>query len=199
MSKRPGSPPPPPGGALIKRARGSPAASDQQVIAISSAGEKEQGLVRSIKRTSALEAPIVSLSGSHSVRSSLSFTHITKVHFVSDSTVRNSELSFRPVRTKHRRMLGGSECLYVPAVLLFDRMKPNDPQLSGRPTPQTRTTDCCKLCTKLLYWTFTSLPSTLSCTPPLQITHSMSSPSPPVRRSGSSVRIAESSTVSTEL
>ena len=70
MSKRPGSPPPPPGGALIKRARGesSPAPSDQQVIAISSAGEKEQGLVRAIKRTSALEAPIVSLSGSHSVR-----------------------------------------------------------------------------------------------------------------------------------
>lgn len=69
MSKRPGSPPPPPSGALIKRARGdTPTSSDQQLIAISSAGEKEQGLVRAVKRTSALEAPIVSLSGSHGVR-----------------------------------------------------------------------------------------------------------------------------------
>ncbi|GJE87415.1 WD40 repeat-like protein [Phanerochaete sordida] len=66
MSKRPGSPPPPPGGAVIKRARSSPAPSDQQQMIISSAGEKEQGLVRTVKRTSALEAPIVSLSGSHS-------------------------------------------------------------------------------------------------------------------------------------
>ncbi|KIY73928.1 WD40 repeat-like protein [Cylindrobasidium torrendii FP15055 ss-10] len=61
MSKRGGSPPP--DGTLIKRARATPPPSNQ--IAISS-GTNEKGLIRTVKRTSSLEAPIISLSGAHS-------------------------------------------------------------------------------------------------------------------------------------
>jgi Prp8 binding protein len=67
MSKRGASPPPQ--GTLIKRARsGSPAPQTRQ-IAISSSNDERQGaLIRAVKRTSALDAPIVSLAGAHSVR-----------------------------------------------------------------------------------------------------------------------------------
>ena len=65
MSKRGGSPPPQ--GALIKRARSSEPEANQLVIS-SSNDEKQVGLVRTVKRTSSLEAPIISLSGSHGVR-----------------------------------------------------------------------------------------------------------------------------------
>ncbi|KZT36669.1 WD40 repeat-like protein [Sistotremastrum suecicum HHB10207 ss-3] len=66
MSKRPGTPP----GvstALTKRAReDSPAGPQQQLIAISSGNDdKQKGLIRTVKRTSSLEAPIVSLAGAH--------------------------------------------------------------------------------------------------------------------------------------
>ncbi|CAL1700065.1 unnamed protein product [Somion occarium] len=62
MSKRAGSPPP--GGALIKKARSRSPVANQ--IAISSSNdERQQGLIRTVKRTSSLEAPIISLSGSH--------------------------------------------------------------------------------------------------------------------------------------
>jgi hypothetical protein len=56
-------------GTLIKRARSSePEASNQQQLAISSSNdERQKALVRSVKRTSNLEAPIVSLSGAHGV------------------------------------------------------------------------------------------------------------------------------------
>ena len=64
MSKREASPPPE--GILIKRARGSTPPETQ--IAISSAGDdSKKGLIRTVKRTSGLEAPIVSLAGAHSV------------------------------------------------------------------------------------------------------------------------------------
>ena len=63
MSKREGSPPQE--GILIKRAREESPPSNQ--IAISSAGDNKKGLIRTVKRTSGLEAPIVSLSGAHSV------------------------------------------------------------------------------------------------------------------------------------
>ncbi|KZT71529.1 WD40 repeat-like protein [Daedalea quercina L-15889] len=63
MSKRGASPPP--GGALIKRARSNEPAQNQ--IAISSSNdERQQALIRTVQRTSSLEAPIISLSGSHS-------------------------------------------------------------------------------------------------------------------------------------
>ncbi|KAF7303513.1 WD-REPEATS-REGION domain-containing protein [Mycena indigotica] len=62
MSKRPASPPP--GGALVKRARATPPPPGTQ-IAISSAGDKNKGLIRSVQRTSGLEAPIISLAGAH--------------------------------------------------------------------------------------------------------------------------------------
>ncbi|KDQ64104.1 hypothetical protein JAAARDRAFT_144544, partial [Jaapia argillacea MUCL 33604] len=50
-------------GVLIKRIRS--ASPESQQIAISSTND-ERGLVRSVKRTSGLEAPIISLSGAHS-------------------------------------------------------------------------------------------------------------------------------------
>jgi hypothetical protein len=57
-------------GTLIKRARSSePEASNQQQLVISSSNdERQKALIRSVKRTSNLEAPIVSLSGAHGVR-----------------------------------------------------------------------------------------------------------------------------------
>ncbi|KAG2073622.1 WD40 repeat-like protein [Suillus decipiens] len=65
MSKRGASPPPLTEGTLIKRARSNSPAQNQ--IAISSGNdERQKGLIRSVKRTSNLEAPIISLSGSHS-------------------------------------------------------------------------------------------------------------------------------------
>ena len=66
MSKRAA---PQEGGALIKRARSSePEANNQQQLAISSSNdERQKALIRSVKRTSSLEAPIVSLSGAHAV------------------------------------------------------------------------------------------------------------------------------------
>lgn len=64
MSKRTHSPPPA-GGALVKRAKATPPPSNQ--IAISSSNdERSKGLIRTVQRTSALEAPIISLAGSHS-------------------------------------------------------------------------------------------------------------------------------------
>ncbi|KAK7696125.1 hypothetical protein QCA50_000768 [Cerrena zonata] len=63
MSKRGASPPPQ--GVLIKRVRSSSPVHNQ--IAISSSNdERQQALIRTVKRTSSLEAPIISLSGSHS-------------------------------------------------------------------------------------------------------------------------------------
>ncbi|EAU82738.1 U5 snRNP complex subunit [Coprinopsis cinerea okayama7 len=65
MSKRSLSPPPSNAGALIKKARATPPPSNQ--IAISSTNdERNKGLIRTVQRTSNLEAPIVSLSGAHS-------------------------------------------------------------------------------------------------------------------------------------
>ncbi|KAF8204572.1 U5 snRNP complex subunit [Pholiota molesta] len=62
MSKRPSSPTS--GGALMKRARATPPPSTQ--IAISSANEdRNKGLIRTVARTSNLDAPIVSLAGAH--------------------------------------------------------------------------------------------------------------------------------------
>ncbi|KAJ8502683.1 hypothetical protein ONZ45_g11536 [Pleurotus djamor] len=63
MSKRGGSPPPE--GVLIKRARSSTPPTTQ--LAISSSGDdRQKGLIRTVKRTSSLEAPIISLAGAHS-------------------------------------------------------------------------------------------------------------------------------------
>ncbi|KAH9947217.1 WD40 repeat-like protein [Amylocystis lapponica] len=62
MLKRGASPPP--GGVLVKRARSSSPAANQ--IAISSSNdERQQALIRTVKRTSSLDAPIISLTGSH--------------------------------------------------------------------------------------------------------------------------------------
>ena len=59
-------------------------------IAIASAnGGKSKGLVRSIKRTSGLQAPIISLTGAHGVRNQAGFVSSTNeiadagAHFVS--------------------------------------------------------------------------------------------------------------------
>jgi Prp8 binding protein len=55
-------------GTLIKRARSSEPETNNQQLAISSSNdERQKALIRSVKRTSNLEAPIISLSGAHSV------------------------------------------------------------------------------------------------------------------------------------
>ncbi|KAJ7681884.1 WD40-repeat-containing domain protein [Mycena polygramma] len=64
MSKRPASPSG--SGALIKRAKGTSPPPGSSQIAISSGGDKGKGLIRTVQRTSGLEAPIVSLAGAHS-------------------------------------------------------------------------------------------------------------------------------------
>ena len=66
MSKRSASPPPAQG-TLIKRSRSSEPQNTAQLIISSSGKEREQALIRTVKRTSNLEAPIVSLSGAHGV------------------------------------------------------------------------------------------------------------------------------------
>ncbi|KDQ15481.1 hypothetical protein BOTBODRAFT_54751 [Botryobasidium botryosum FD-172 SS1] len=65
MEKRKSPPSPPPlASALIKRARATPPPQTQ--IAISTSGsDRDKGLIRTIQRTSGLEAPIVSLAGAH--------------------------------------------------------------------------------------------------------------------------------------
>lgn len=69
------SPPPSgPGTALTKRARveDDEADPDMMLMTVASSGEgqRKSALVRSVKRTSGLEAPIVSLAGAHAVSSS---------------------------------------------------------------------------------------------------------------------------------
>jgi Prp8 binding protein len=60
-------------GTLIKRARSSePEINNRQLAISSSNDERQKALIRSVKRTSNLEAPIVSLSGAHSVSFSAS-------------------------------------------------------------------------------------------------------------------------------
>ncbi|KAG9078080.1 hypothetical protein FS749_009963, partial [Ceratobasidium sp. UAMH 11750] len=63
--KRKAPSPPPSGVALVKRARGETPPTNQ--IAISAgASDREKALVRTVQRTSGLDAPIVSLAGAHS-------------------------------------------------------------------------------------------------------------------------------------
>jgi len=52
-------------GAVVKRARSSTPSNEQQIVISASNNQREQGLVRTVQRTSGLEAPIVSLSGAH--------------------------------------------------------------------------------------------------------------------------------------
>lgn len=66
--KEPSSPTPLSGG-LIKRTRvDGPPQGPGNAIAISSGADVGKALVRSVKRTSSLDAPIVSLAGAHGVR-----------------------------------------------------------------------------------------------------------------------------------
>ncbi|TFK28996.1 WD40 repeat-like protein [Coprinopsis marcescibilis] len=67
MSKRSHSPPPSYGaGALIKKAKGTSPTPSNQIVISSSGDDRSKGLIRSVPRTSNLEAPIVSLAGAHS-------------------------------------------------------------------------------------------------------------------------------------
>jgi hypothetical protein len=52
-------------GTLIKRARATPPPGYSTQIAIFLDGDKSKGLVRSVQRTSGLDARIVSLAGAH--------------------------------------------------------------------------------------------------------------------------------------
>lgn len=57
--------PPETSGAVIKRARTASPTNEQQIIISAGNNEKEQGLIRTVTRTSGLDAPIVSLAGAH--------------------------------------------------------------------------------------------------------------------------------------
>lgn len=63
MSKR--APSPPPNGTLVKRVK-SDTPPPNQIVISSSGDDRSKGIVRTIQRTSGLEAPIVSLTGAHS-------------------------------------------------------------------------------------------------------------------------------------
>lgn len=70
MSVRKSPPPAGQGYALAKRARvddEDDPTSQTLTVASSGEGQRKNALVRTIKRTSGLEAPIVSLSGAHGV------------------------------------------------------------------------------------------------------------------------------------
>jgi Prp8 binding protein len=72
MSVRKSPPPAGPGTALAKRARVDSEEADDPMsmtltVASSGEGQRKNALVRTIKRTSGLEAPIVSLAGAHGV------------------------------------------------------------------------------------------------------------------------------------
>lgn len=71
MSIRKSPPPSGPGSALTKRARVEDDESDPSMslmtVASSGEGQRKNALVRSVKRTSGLQAPIVSLAGAHGV------------------------------------------------------------------------------------------------------------------------------------
>lgn len=70
MSVRKSPPPPGQGLALAKRARvddEEDPSSQTLTVASSGEGQRKNALIRTIKRTSGLEAPIVSLSGAHGV------------------------------------------------------------------------------------------------------------------------------------
>ncbi|WVQ95280.1 hypothetical protein IAU59_002375 [Kwoniella sp. CBS 9459] len=73
MSVRKSPPPAGPGTAIVKRARvedeedgsGDQVGTMTMTVASSGEGQRKNALIRSVKRTSGLEAPIVSLSGAH--------------------------------------------------------------------------------------------------------------------------------------
>lgn len=111
MSKRSASPSPTSsssGGALIKRAKSSSdGPSTSREIAISSNNDpRNKALIRSVQRTSGLDAPIISLAGAHAVSLSLSGNSILIV-FVG----RNLFVSFRSFRSKYCRVLWRSFCI----------------------------------------------------------------------------------------
>jgi Prp8 binding protein len=54
------------GGALIKKARATPPPSSQIIISNAN-DDRNKGLIRTVQRTSNLDAPIVSLAGAHAV------------------------------------------------------------------------------------------------------------------------------------
>jgi Prp8 binding protein len=71
MSVRKSPPPTGPGMAVTKRARVEDDEADPSMtlmtVASSGEGQRKSAMVRSVQRTSGLEAPIVSLAGAHAV------------------------------------------------------------------------------------------------------------------------------------
>lgn len=68
MADKRKSPPLSNGAALVKRQRQEENGANTMQLAIGSTGDgKSKGLIKSIKRTSSLSTPIVSLSGAHNV------------------------------------------------------------------------------------------------------------------------------------
>ena len=65
MSKRSSSPS---SGQLVKRSKPDEPSNTSQIAISNNNDPRNQALIRSVQRTSSLEAPIVSLAGAHSVR-----------------------------------------------------------------------------------------------------------------------------------
>lgn len=104
MSKRAGSPTGQ--GALIKRTRESSPGPTNQIAISSSNDERQQALIRTVKRTSSLEAPIISLSGSHGVRQTFHIHLCARTETLFHAlTGGNTQLQVRPDRPEYRSLL----------------------------------------------------------------------------------------------
>lgn len=191
MSKRGTSPPG--DGQLVKRARSNTPPRSQLVIS-SSGDDRQKGLVRSVKRTSSLEAPIISLSGSHSVSGTM-HTRVSLGGSYMTYQGRDTQLSIRSYRTKHCSLFSRQKRLCVPSFL--PSCFPSSThfgarffveQRSGGPILQTPTTPSCPASTKPPSSTSTGLSARPRSTLSLQTTSSASRTSPLVNASKRSAR-----------
>ena len=150
MSKRGTSPPG--DGQLVKRSRSNTPPRTQLVIS-SSGDDRQKGLVRTVKRTSNLEAPIISLSGAHSV------SGVNVRALLGDSRIscqgRDSKLSIRSYGTKYCRLFSRPKRLCVLSFLVRVHTDPLDhhfffltSQRSSGRIQQIRTMPSCRASTK---------------------------------------------------
>ena len=110
-------------GQLVKRSRSNTPPRTQLVIS-SSGDDRQKGLVRTVKRTSNLEAPIISLSGAHSV------SGVNVRALLGDSRIscqgRDSKLSIRSYGTKYCRLFSRPKRLCVLSFLVRAHTDPLD-------------------------------------------------------------------------
>ena len=175
MSKRGTSPPG--DGQLVKRSRSNTPPRTQLVIS-SSGDDRQKGLIRTVKRTSNLEAPIISLSGAHSV------SGVNVRALLGDSRIscqgRDSKLSIRSYGTKYCRLFSRPKRLCVLSFLVrahADLSIITLFSLAGQPSGglihQIPTMASCRAFTKPPSSTFTGLSARRRSTLSLQTTPSV--------------------------